>query len=113
MQVLITSTDIVGRLGGKILEDAVERGAEAVIVACPMCHSNLDMRRKEIERVTGKEFTIPIIYITQAIGLALGIEPKILGLQRHFVPVACRRQKQSSTKHTGPRSSGGVIREVS
>ncbi len=53
-----------------------------------MCHSNLDMRRKEIERATGKKFSIPILYITQAIGIALGIEPKALGLQRHFVPVA-------------------------
>jgi len=84
----ITRTDIVGHLGGKILEDAVERGAEAVIVACPMCHSNLDMRRKEIERATKKKFSIPILYITQAIGIALGLEPKSLGLQRHFVPVA-------------------------
>jgi heterodisulfide reductase subunit B len=83
----ITRTDIVGRLGGKILEDATERGAEAIIVACPMCHSNLDMRRKEIERSTGKEFKIPILYVTQAIGLALGLTPKQLGLQRHFVPV--------------------------
>ena len=83
----ITRTDIVGNLGGRILEDAVGRGAEAVIVACPMCHSNLDMRRKEIERATGKKFNIPILYITQAIGIALGIQPNSLGLQRHFVPV--------------------------
>ena len=82
----VTRTDLVGQLGGKILEDAVGRGAEAVIVACPMCHSNLDMRRKEIERSAGKKFAIPILYITQAIGIALGIEPKALGLQRHFVP---------------------------
>lgn len=54
----ITRTDIVGNLSGKILEDATERGAEAIIVACPMCHSNLDMRRKDIERTTGKEFKI-------------------------------------------------------
>lgn len=84
----ITRTDVVGHLGGMILEDAVERGAEAVIVACPMCHSNLDLRRKEIERAMRKKFRIPILYITQAIGIALGIEPKALGLQRHFVPVA-------------------------
>ncbi len=84
----ITRTDIVGRLGGRILEDAAARGAEAIIVACPMCHSNLDMRRKEIERVVGKKFNIPVLYVTQAIGIALGIEPKALGLQRHFVAVA-------------------------
>ncbi len=84
----IARTDIVGNLGGKILEDATARGAEAIVVACPMCHSNLDMRRKDIERTVRKRFAIPIIYITQAIGLALGLTPKELGLQRHFVPVA-------------------------
>jgi heterodisulfide reductase subunit B len=82
----ITRTDIVGHLCGAILEDAVSRGAEAIIVACPMCHSNLDMRRAEIERVSGKKISIPILYITQAIGLALGCSPKELGIQRHFVP---------------------------
>jgi heterodisulfide reductase subunit B len=83
----ITRTKLAGNLSGKILEDAVERGAEAIIVACPMCHSNLDMRRKDIERATGKKFTIPILYVTQAIGLALGLTRTELGLQRHFVPV--------------------------
>jgi heterodisulfide reductase subunit B2 len=82
----ITRTDIVGKLCGNILDDAVTRGAEAIIVACPMCHSNLDMRRAEIERVSGKKFNIPILYITQAIGLALGLSQKELGIQRHFVP---------------------------
>jgi heterodisulfide reductase subunit B len=82
----ITRTDMVGAMGANILEDAVARGAEAIIVACPMCHSNLDMRRAEIERAAGKKFGIPVLYITQAIGLALGISTKTLGMQRHFVP---------------------------
>jgi heterodisulfide reductase subunit B2 len=90
----ITRTDIVGKLCGNILEDAVARGAEAVIVACPMCHSNLDMRRAEIERVTGKKFSIPVLYITQAIGLAMGCSPKQLGLQRHFVPATIQAKKK-------------------
>ena len=41
----VSRTDIVSKLSGKIIEDAQHRGAEAMIVACPMCHSNLDMRR--------------------------------------------------------------------
>jgi heterodisulfide reductase subunit B len=84
----ITRTDLVGELCGNILEDAVVRGAQAIIVACPMCHSNLDMRRAEIEKAAGKKYDIPVLYITQAIGLALGLTPKQLGLQRHFVPVS-------------------------
>jgi heterodisulfide reductase subunit B len=83
----VSKTDTVARLSADILTDAVDRGAEAIIVACPMCHSNLDMRRRDIEKYSKRKLDIPILYITQAIGLALGIPPKKLGLQRHFVPV--------------------------
>jgi heterodisulfide reductase subunit B len=83
----VSRTDVVARLSGLILDDAVARGAEAVIVACPMCHLNLDMRRPNIEKRAGKKYNIPVIYITQALGLALGIEAKKLGLQRHKVAV--------------------------
>ncbi len=83
----VSFTEAVGRLSGKIVEDADHRGAEALIVACPMCHSNLDMRRPEINKYNGKKLNIPVLYITQAIGIALGIDNKKLGLQRHFVDV--------------------------
>ena len=83
----VSRTDLVGRLSGNILKDADDRGAEAVIVACPMCHSNLDMRRPAINHYLAKTVTIPVLYITQAIGLAVGLTPKELGLGRHFVAV--------------------------
>lgn len=83
----IARTDLVAKLSGNIVKDAADRGAEAIIVACPMCHSNLDMRRPQIDDYVGKEISTPVIYITQAIGLAVGIDPEKLGLQRHFVKV--------------------------
>lgn len=83
----IARTDLVAKLSGNIMKDASERGVEAIIVACPMCHSNLDMRRPQIDEYVGKEISTPVIYITQAIGLAVGVAPEKLGLQRHFVKV--------------------------
>jgi heterodisulfide reductase subunit B len=83
----VSRTSSVGRLSGEIMKDAVDRGAEAIIVACPMCHSNLDMRREAINTYLGKKIDIPVMYATQALGLALGIDRKTLGLQRHFVAV--------------------------
>jgi heterodisulfide reductase subunit B len=83
----ISNPDIVGKLSRKIVEDAVNRGAQAIIVACPLCHANLDLRRNYIEKHAGKKYSIPVIYITQAIGMALGIDNKKLGLQRHTVRV--------------------------
>ena len=83
----VSRTDLVAKLSGNILKDAADRGAEAVIVACPMCQSNLDMRRGAINKVLNSQIDIPVIYITQAIGLALGITAVELGLKRHFVTV--------------------------
>ncbi len=83
----VSKTEIVGELSGKILRSAVDRGAKAIVVACPMCHSNLDMRRPAIESYLKRKIDIPVIYITQAIALAMGLTPKQAGLQRHFVSV--------------------------
>ena len=83
----VSRTDIVSKLSGKIVEDAEHRGAEAIIVACPMCHSNLDMRRSDINKYWKTEYNIPVIFITQAIGLAIGLPAKKIGLKRHFVEV--------------------------
>ncbi len=83
----VSKTEIVGELSGKILRSAVDRGAKVLVVACPMCHSNLDMRRPAIESYLKRKVDIPVIYITQAIALAMGLTPKQAGIQRHFVPV--------------------------
>ena len=83
----VSRTDLVAKLSGNILKDAADRGAEAIIVACPMCQSNLDMRRGAINKTLQVLSNIPVIYITQAIGLALGIGARELGLKRHFVTV--------------------------
>ena len=82
----VTRTDLVARLSGKIVADAVRAGAEAILVACPMCQSNLDMRRPESNAYLGADHQIPVLFITQALGLALGIDANRLGLQRHMVP---------------------------
>ncbi|MGE5317479.1 MAG: CoB--CoM heterodisulfide reductase iron-sulfur subunit B family protein [Chloroflexota bacterium] len=87
----VSRTDIVAKLSGKIIEDAEYRGAEAIMVACPMCHSNLDMRRPDINKYWNKEFKTPVLFITQAIGLAIGLSEKEVGLQRHFVDVKLQK----------------------
>ena len=83
----ISRTDIVSKLSGKIIEDAENRGAEAIIVACPMCHSNLDMRRNNINKYWNRKFEIPVLFVTQAIGYAIGLPASKTGLNRHFVKV--------------------------
>jgi heterodisulfide reductase subunit B len=79
--------DIVHRRSGQLLAMAHARGAKAIVVACPLCHSNLDFQQKPAIASQGGDFIMPVLYLTQLIGLALGIAPQRLGLQRHFVAV--------------------------
>ena len=84
----VSRTSSVGRLSGKIISDAVDRGAEAMIVACPMCHSNLDMRSGCNKLITWVRKLISRYFmLLRLLGLAVGLDRKALGLQRHFVDV--------------------------
>jgi heterodisulfide reductase subunit B len=76
------------KLSAGIIEMAAESGAACITVACPMCQSSLDLRQKEIEKTTGKRFNMPVLYITQLLGLCLGISPKELGIGRLMVAPA-------------------------
>jgi heterodisulfide reductase subunit B len=95
----VSRTDIVAKLSGKILEDASDRGAESIVVACPMCHMNLDMRRPEIKKQIKKDINIPVLFITQALGLSMGISADRLGMNKHYVPtdkvVTCIVKKEA------------------
>ena len=77
----------VVRLGREILTDAKQAGAQAMVVACPMCHSNLDFRQLAIARRSQTAFDLPILFLTQLVGLGLGLAHEQLGLDRHFVSV--------------------------
>jgi len=93
----LTKTDIVLKLSGEILQMAYDEGAEALVVACPLCQSNLDLRQGMINKKYNKNFHIPIFYFTQLVGLALGIEPKKLGFQKHIVnPMPLLKEKEAA-----------------
>ncbi len=82
-----TIEDIGLRLNYIILEEAVKRGANCISVLCPLCQFNLECYQEEINKRYNAKFSVPILYFTQLIGLALGIEKEKLGLQRSFIPV--------------------------
>ena len=84
----LTETEVVHKLSADILDEAVAAGANAIAVACPLCHANLDLRQAEIEEKLGRKFGMPIFYFTQLMGLAMGIPGDELGLQKHMVDAA-------------------------
>jgi heterodisulfide reductase subunit B len=81
----MSDTDIVVDLTAKILRSAYESGAEAIVVACPLCQTNLDTRQKEISEKDGINYNLPIIYFTQLMGIAYGYKASALGLKRLFI----------------------------
>jgi len=81
----ISQLPIALELSRKILKNAKAVGADAIVVACPLCHVNLDARQKQIEEEFKETFQIPIIYFTQLMGLSFGSKSGELGLDKHFV----------------------------
>lgn len=56
-----------------------------MVTPCPLCHLNLDSRQPEVEQVIGEKLGLPILHLPQLVGLAIGISPSELGLDRHIV----------------------------
>ena len=78
----LTRSDIVLKLTNDILREAKEAGADAIAVACPLCQANLDGRQRQIEEAYQVRYRIPVLYITQLMGLAFGAFPKEVGIQK-------------------------------
>jgi heterodisulfide reductase subunit B len=89
----LSRTDIVLRLSSAILDAARSAGAHAIVTACPMCHSNLDMRQMDILAAARSCAPVPIYYLTQIIGLATGLSDTDLGIHRHFIPAGALRDR--------------------
>ena len=66
------------RLVNTLLEMAVEAGAQAVVTACPLCQSNLEMRRNP-------GFKLPVFYFSELIAIALGLPVQKSWLKKHLV----------------------------
>jgi succinate dehydrogenase / fumarate reductase cytochrome b subunit len=72
------------RQTGTHLGDAIDAGAECLVTPCPLCHLNLDMQQPEAEKVVGRDLGLAVLHLPQLVGLALGFEPKQLGMPMHI-----------------------------
>ena len=82
----LTITDMVLKLSRKILDMALLVEADAIVTMCPMCQANLDTRQADISKATGKNYSIPILYVTELIGMALNSGEARAWLGKHLVP---------------------------
>jgi heterodisulfide reductase subunit B len=78
----IPSQRMTSRLSGRILALAADHGADAIVAACPLCQMNLDLRQEQAARAVGLARRIPVLYFTQLMGLAFGVDNARLGLEK-------------------------------
>jgi heterodisulfide reductase subunit B len=76
----MTHSEVASRLTHKLLSMARDAGADCLAVACPLCHVNLDLRQADAAKAHGAFPPTPVLYVTQLLGLALGLPPETLGL---------------------------------
>jgi len=69
------------------IEQAYEAGADAIVTPCPLCHLSLDAWQSKLKDATGKDFQMPILHLSQLVGVAAGLEESELKFKRHVVSV--------------------------
>ncbi len=89
----IPERPMTAKLSGKIIQLAVNMDADAIIVACPLCQMNLDLRQGQAAKAMQTKFNIPVLYFTQILGLAFGHSPNELGLKKLCVSPAALLKK--------------------
>ena len=77
--------EIQRQLSGKVLQQALAAGADAVVVCCPLCHVNLDLKQAQINSYCGTHYDVPILYLPQVLGLAFGLTPDDVMLNKNVV----------------------------
>jgi heterodisulfide reductase subunit B len=88
----------------KILKNAVASGAQCMVTPCPLCQTNLDAYQSRVNSVFKTHYNIPVLFITQLIGLALGLDEKSLGLDANIVAAAgIIDHHEPEGPHAGPK----------
>jgi succinate dehydrogenase / fumarate reductase cytochrome b subunit len=73
------------RQAGRHLADAIDADADCLVTPCPLCHLNLDLQQPAATKYVERDLGIPVLHLPQMVGLALGLEPKELGMGKHVV----------------------------
>ena len=69
------------------IEQATEAGADAMVTPCPLCHLSLDAWQSKLKKATGRDFKMPILHLSQLVGVAAGLQESELKFKRHVVSV--------------------------
>jgi heterodisulfide reductase subunit B len=101
---VLTDEIVMLEMTKDLLMKAKNIGADCIVTPCPMCHFNLDAKQKDIESQFDLKIDMPILYITQLMGIAFGIDQKELGLNRNVVPVNKLLDKVKAPVQVAPKA---------
>ncbi len=79
----VSKPELPEKLAHEIVASAKRHGAQALVTACPLCQFNLDYPQRKEAGLNGN--TIPVVYFTQLVAVALGLEPAQWGMESHYV----------------------------
>jgi heterodisulfide reductase subunit B len=82
---IIPEEDIALGLIYKLLNNAISNGADCIVTACPLCQGNLDVYQSKVSKKFKTKFNIPVLFFTQLMGVAFGIDSKALALEKSIV----------------------------
>ncbi len=82
---IIPEEDLALGLLRKLLDNALENGAQCIVTPCPLCQTNLDAYQSKVNSKFKTHYNVPVLFITQLIGLALDTDPASLGLNTNIV----------------------------
>jgi len=81
----VNNKEAVARLAHDILGNAQKRGADLVVTSCPLCAFNLDSRQKVVKELYPDFREIPVLYITQLMAIAFGLDKKTWGFEYNYI----------------------------
>lgn len=100
-----TVPDVGQRLSHLLLNEAQRRRCDLIVTACPLCQLNLECYQEQLNRRFDTTIHIAVTFFTQAMGVAMGIAARDLGLRRLFVRWPSVRVQAAAP---GPAAEGGV-----
>jgi len=91
--VITMAREVSLRQAGTHIGDAIDAEADCLVTPCPLCHLNLDLQQPEAAKAVNRDLGLAVLHLPQLVGLALGFEPKQLGMNKHVASTEWVQQR--------------------
>jgi succinate dehydrogenase / fumarate reductase cytochrome b subunit len=86
--ILFVQRETAFAMAATYLNNAKQKKADFVVTPCPLCHISLDTYQAKASKQTKARIDLPVMHLSQMVGLALGIQPQELGFSKHMVAMS-------------------------